>query len=256
MTESAALIESLRRIAAVGMPVGAARPDDAWLDRGLARAQYHELYTTDAEDAPSGAGFAIALALAADALPMMWLRTEADERAGGRLHGAGLAEIGLMPDALVLAVVADEPALLRAAADAARCPGLGTLLIEARGRAAGFDLTATRRLMLAAERSGVTAICLRIAAMPVPSAAATRWQVCAAASAALEAGAPGRPAFDIECLRRRGGAAGSRWRVEWNRDAKTFIPLHSAAALSGAGLSLALDRTVARDPRSPVRRSR
>ena len=35
-------------------------------------------------------------------------------------------------------------------------------------------------------------------------------------------GAPGMPAFEIELLRQRGGPAGWRWRVEWDRDRVSF----------------------------------
>jgi protein ImuA len=252
VSDSTALIARLRGLAAAGSPAQAdPRAADAWLGEGLARAQLHEIYAREADDGPSGIGFGIALALAARAVPLLWLRTEGCERAIGRPHAGGLADLGLPADSLVLAVVADEPALLRAAADAARCAGLGTLLIESAGAARGLDLTATRRLMLAAEASGVTVLSVRVGAEPSPSAAATRWGVAAVPSTALDANAPGFPAFDIECLRRRGGPAGTRWRVEWDRDAKSF----RGTPLSGAGLSLAADRAAARHQAAPVRRA-
>lgn len=256
MNDSSALIARLRGIAAgTGATQGEPAQADDWLTQGLATAQLHEIYALDAEDGASGAGFGIANALAAGALPLLWLRTEACERAQGRLHATGLAELGLRADALLLGIVADEPALLRAAADAARCTGLGCVLIESVGRAPGLDLTATRRLMLAAEASGVTVLSLRVGAEPAVSAAATRWAVASATSTALDQGiggkAPGLPAYDVECLRRRGGPAGGRWRVEWDRNAKSF----RGAPLSGAGLSLAADRPAARYPAAPVRAS-
>ncbi|GAA0659418.1 protein ImuA [Sphingomonas insulae] len=256
MSDSSALIAQLRRLAAGTDPAQAvAAPADAWLTDGLGRAQLHDIYAVEDDDGPSGAGFGIAAALAAGAMPLLWLRTEACERSQGRLHAIGLIELGLAADSLVLGVVADDTALLRAAADAARCAGLGTVLVESVGRAPGFDLTATRRLVLAAEASGVTILSLRIGAQPTPSAATTRWGVTAVPSIALDqgggAGAPGMPAFDVECLRRRGGPAGQRWRVEWDRDAKSF----RGASLSGAGLSVASDRAAARHPAAPVRRT-
>lgn len=256
MSDSSALIARLRRIAAGDRAAQAvAAPVDAWLAQGLTRAQLHEIYAVEEGDGPSGAGFGLAVSLAAGALPLLWLRTEACERTEGRLHASGLIELGLSADSLVLGIVADEAALLRAAADAARCPGLGTVLVESVGRAPGFDLTATRRLMLAAESSGVTVLSLRIGAEPTASAAATRWGVAAVPSTALDQGmgegAPGFAAFDVECLRRRGGPAGQRWRVEWDRDAKSF----RGASLSGAGLSVAPDRAAARHPAAPVRRT-
>lgn len=252
MPESPALIESLRHIAALGAKVQAPRAPEAWLTEGLPSGQLHELYAAEPEDAAAAAAFAVATALAARATPMLWLRTEEAERQGGQLHASGLLELGLAPAAILLALVRDEAALLRAGADAARCAGLGVLVLESRGRAPGLDLTATRRLMLAAEASGVTILSLRIGAPPSPSAAATRWGIAAAPSRALAADAPGAPAFIVELLRQRGGPAGARWQVEWNRDATTF---ESIPALSGARLPLVADRAVAQHPRAPVRRT-
>jgi protein ImuA len=264
-TAPAALVARLRRLAGAGIAASDARAADAWRTAGLVRAQLHEVYAATPDDAAAATGFALALALAAGALPVLWVRIEREERGGGRPYAAGLAELGVSPDQLVLVLVPDEPALLRVAADAARCPGLGLVLVESRGRAPGLDLTATRRLMLAAEASGVTVLSVRIGAEPVASAAATRWGVAAATSGAipdvLDAGAgagsavPGLPAFDVECLRRRGGPAGTRWRVEWNRETRCFEPLDLAPALAGAGLSMAAGGTVARDAPAPVRRT-
>ncbi|WP_374293796.1 ImuA family protein [Sphingomonas sp.] len=253
MTDSAALIAHLRHLANAS-PAEAGEPQapDAWLVEGLARGQLHEVFAIDGADGACAAGFAVALTLAAGGTPLLWLRNQDTERAAGRLHGPGLIEMGLNPATLVLAVVEDDAALLRAAADAARCPGLATLIVEAWGRMPGYDLTATRRLMLAAETSGVTILALRVDAEPSPTAAATRWGVTPALSARLEADAPGAPAFDVELLRRRGGPAGTRWRVEWNRDTQSFDP----APLSGASLPLGVDRATARMPPAPVRRPR
>ncbi|WP_235535058.1 ImuA family protein [Sphingomonas sp. Leaf339] len=254
------LIARLRwEVAGTGTTQTDDRAADAWLTTGLAPAQLHEIYAAEAADGTAAIGFAVALALAAGALPVLWVRTEKDERQAGRLHAGGLAELGLPPDSIVLVVAADEAALLRVAADAARCSGLGMLLVESRGRAPGLDLTATRRLMLAAEASGVTVLSVRIDAAPVPSAAATRWGVAAMPSVPLEAEAPGLPAFDVESLRRRGGPAGARCRVEWNRENRSFdpCPIQPAAqtALAGSGLPLVAGGAAARDAPASVRRS-
>lgn len=252
MSDSPLSIAALRQLVAGG---GATqtdpRPTDAWRREGLARAQLHEIYAADTADGPAAIGVAVAFALAADALPLLWLRAEGHEATTGRLHATGLLELGLPPDALVLVVAPDEVVALRVAADAARCAGLGTLLVESRGRAPGLDLTATRRLMLAAEGSGVTVLSVRVGAEISPSAAATRWAVAACPSTALAADAPGGPAFEIECLRRRGGPAGTCARVEWNRDDRCF----QEAPLAGAGLSLAAGGPAARRPAAPVRRT-
>ncbi|WP_294233396.1 hypothetical protein [uncultured Sphingomonas sp.] len=254
MEEPFALIDRLRGAAAVqargqglGQGLGAAERSGGMPP--LVPAQLHEIHALLPEEAASGAGLAVGCLLAARAWPVLWLRTEAAERQGGRLHGPGLLAMGLDPEELVVVVVADDAALLRAAADGARCPGLGSVVAEGWGAMRGLDLTASRRLMLAAEASGVLMILLRIGGQVVPSAAATRWSVAPAPSRAFAAEAPGPPAYDLELLRRRGGPAGARWRVEWNRDTQSFDP----APLSGARLPLVADRAVAGTPPAPVR---
>ena len=213
--------------------LGAAEVDRA-LGGGLARGRLHEVFA-EAGEAGSAAGFAALLGLCAgEGRPLLWLRTEAAQQEAGRLHATGLAELGLDPGALLLGLVPDESALLRAAADATRCAGLGALLVECRGAARGLDLTASRRLMLAAETSGVTVLVLRVMVelrFP-PSAADTRWQVSAAPSRPLEADAPGAPMFNLELLRRRAGPPAGPWRLEWNRDDKSFREQRESAPLS------------------------
>lgn len=256
MRDSLAQLARLRLLAAVPARARDGGEPADWLAGGLPRAQVHELHATEPGDAAAAAGFVVAMAVVGNMAPLIWLRTEAVERQAGRLHATGLLELGLDPAALVLVLVPDEAALLRAAADAARCSELGAVVVEAWGRAPGLDLNATRRLQLAAETSGATVLLLRvaghIAGAPAPSAAATRWGIAACPSTALDADAPGRPAFIIDLQRRRGGPSGQRWRVEWDRDTQCF----DAATLSGAGLSLAADRAAALDPPAFVHRTR
>jgi len=216
---------------------------DGWLDGGLSRGRLHEVVAGEGGDAGAAAGFGALLALrAGEGKPLLWLRTEGAERQGGKLYAGGLVELGLDGGAVMLGLVADDAALLKAANDAARCAGVGALLVECWGDPKPLDLTATRRLMLAAEASGVTVLLLRIAANETPSVADTRWRVEPAPSVPLAdgtaAGAPGHPAFDVELLRRRAGPAGAKWRVEWNRERRVFQQ-PAAAPLSGAVLPVA-----------------
>ena len=253
MAESVASLSRLRRRlarlervrpreAAACFATGHAAIDD-WLGGGLGQGRLHEVVTAEAEEAGSAAGFAAMLGvLAGKGRPLLWLRTEAAERRGGRLYATGLGELGIDGHAVLVGLVADDAALLKAANDAGRCAGLGALLVECWGDPRALDLTATRRLMLAAEASGVTVLLLRMAAAESPSAADTRWRVAAAPSLPLADGsangAPGHPAFDVELLRRRAGPAGPTWRVEWNRDRRAFQD-PAAAPLSGVVLPVA-----------------
>jgi protein ImuA len=218
---------------------------DTALGGGLMRGRIHELFAAEDDDGPSATGFAVLLALraAGPESPILWLRTDEAEQRGGGLHAHGLTELGGDPGALVLGFSPDAKALLRSAADAARCPGLKALIVECWGKCASLDLTASRRLALAVEQSGVTLFLLRREAEPVPSAADTRWAVRAAPSQALEINAPGAAMFEIELLRHRARSAGMRWRLEWNRDLLIFIE----PALSGAVVPLSSRRQAATD---------
>jgi protein ImuA len=197
-------------------------PLDRALDGGMARACVHELFGAGEEEG-AATGFSLLLAhqSAGDA-PLLWLRTQAAARAGGLAYGPGLAALGIDPARLLVGMMADDAMLLRAAVDALRCPAVGALVIELRGRAPLYDLTASRRLALAAEGSGVTAFLLRIGAEPVPSAAETRWRVTAAPSTPVPGNGPGLTAFDLHLLRRRAGPDGLRWRLAWDNETGAF----------------------------------
>lgn len=220
-----------QRIAGLARPAGPAAArfalGDPWLDAaiggGLARGCLHELYAVDADDTASATGFALLLArlAGADGRTLLWLRGKDEARRGGTLYGPGLAALGVDPARLVVGIAPDPLALLRAASDALRCAGLAALVIECAGRIPRLDLTASRRLALAAAASGVTALIVRSQADPVPSAAETRWAIAAAPSTALM-GAPGVPAFSVALLRHRGGREGLTSVLEWDDEHAAF----------------------------------
>ncbi|TPE47389.1 hypothetical protein [Amaricoccus solimangrovi] len=201
------------------VPLGAPLLDGA-LGGGLARGRLHEIFACEAADATAASGFA---AMLATRLPgaILWLR-----RAGARgvPYPPGLAALGLDPARLILATLPDPTALLRAAADAARCPGVGVVVAVARGESRALDLAASRRLALAAERSGATVLLVRIEARECPSAARTRWRVAAAPSLPLAGRAPGAPALRLELPRRRGGPPAGPWLMEWDRAERCLRP--------------------------------
>jgi protein ImuA len=193
------------------------------LGGGLARATLHEVYASGTADLAAATGFSVGLALrAAGTRPILWVRQDVLDAETGRLHPPGLAELGFDPSRILLVRARDAQGVLRAGAEAARCPALGAVLIEPWGEPRLLDLTASRRLALAAGASGVMTVLLRACSRQDASAAHTRWQVAALSSRALQANAPGDPAFSLRLLRHRGGLGEREWRVEWSRERQSF----------------------------------
>lgn len=180
---------------------------------GLARAALHEVL---AADPGCGAAFCAVL-LARTGGTVLWIAGGRDELLA---WPPGLARCGLAPANLVLARAERWPDALWAMEEALRCPAVtGAVLALAgeppRRAAGGPDLTATRRLQLAAEAGGALGLLLRPdAAHPAPTAAVTRWRVGPLPTAPVGAGLD-EPRWRLELLRVRGGAPGGPWAVTW-----------------------------------------
>lgn len=188
----------------------------------LARGALHEFYAGAEADGVSLSGLAMMLGNAGGKQATLWIRHEAQASETGAPHPAGLAELGFDSTRLLLVRARDVSSALQAGLEGARCAALGAVIVEIRGEARAYDLTASRRLSLAAKTSGVPVFLLRSGAKVMASAAETRWLVCAAPSRALAAKAPGPPAFHLTLLRARHGQEGLQHHLEWNRDAHGF----------------------------------
>jgi protein ImuA len=174
---------------------------------GLPLAGLHEVL---AAEPGAGMGFsALLLARAQAALPgrsVLWIASEPDA------YPPGLAQLGLSAASLIL-IRAPRPAdALWAAEEGLRCPAIAAVLLLN----AAPDLTAARRLQLAAETGGGIGLLLRgDDESPGPTAALTRWRL---AARPAEGGSPhhlGEPAWEIGLLRARGGRPGA-WAGEWD----------------------------------------
>jgi protein ImuA len=238
----AQLTASREACSTVHVPMGHAGIDRA-LGDGMARAKLHEMIADTACNAAAATGFAAMCAQRVGGA-IAWVSVEGSDRT---LDPHGMRELGIDPARMLLVQVPDSATLLLVAAEALRCTALGTVVIELWHEPRRIDLTVSRRLVLGAEASGVTALLLRIAVQPVASAAHTRWAVSAAPSLPLTANAPGPPTLDLQLLRQRGGPAGMRWRVEWDRDQTSFrTPLPGGVASIPAHGSLAGNADTAR----------
>jgi protein ImuA len=219
----------------------------------LGEAGLHEVYAAPCAGPAATAGALLAFARqAACTRPMLWARQTVLDGEMGRPYPPGLAEFGVDPASLILARAGDHAGVLQAGLEGARCRALGAVLIELWGEARALDLTASRRFVLAAEASGTPVFLARYAARPQASAAQTRWLAEPAASRALEANAPGPPAFTLTLLRHRGGVQPVTLRLEWNRDRSCFEDGSLHAGRSGAEVSSAArtkqDQTTAGPP--------
>uniref|UniRef100_UPI001F33B2C3 ImuA family protein n=1 Tax=Falsiroseomonas oryziterrae TaxID=2911368 RepID=UPI001F33B2C3 len=175
---------------------------------GLARAGLHEVL---AAEPGAAAGFSAVVLGRAAASPgtspggaVLWIGPDPDA------WPPGLARFGLSPAALVM-VRAPRPADgLWAMEEALRCPAVAGALLNL----SELDLTAARRLQLAAEAGGALGLLLRPDSEdPGPSAALTRWRV----GALPGEGSPhslGDPRWQLDLLRCRGGTPRS-WSVTW-----------------------------------------
>jgi protein ImuA len=217
----------------------------------------HEILASEKSDAASLFGFGAILATLLSTqlgrAPCFIVRSY--QRSGGRLYPPGLAEMGIDPARFFNIHAPDFLAALKATADIARSGAAGAVLMEVEGNPRLLDLTASRRLALAAEKAGTAVLLLRLGARAVPSAAYSRWQVGAASSLPLLAGAPGAPAFAVTLLRHRRMGAKQSARLTWNQQEQRFNehaiattsqekqPAQTRAPPFGAALSLVARRT-------------
>ncbi|WP_416907558.1 MAG: hypothetical protein ACMVO5_11050 [Polymorphobacter sp.] len=202
----------------------------------------HELYAATAGDDLAALSLALLLAGRNERAGAIVWAFEARRARGARPYAPGLAGLGLAPERLVLVCAPDLLALLRAAADAVACPALAAVVIAAPQGGAAFDLTASRRLALAAARTGVPVLAVRGGGV-VPSAARTRWAVRRRCARPLAAQAPGHAAYALELLRNRAGPAGLALDLEWDADERCF-----RAAAAGGVAAVAGQRAAAQPP--------
>jgi len=220
-------IQRIERSAATAhgvLPFGIEAIDRALPGGGLARGALHEILGMGGDEEDG----ALAAAFAAGILGRLTLFAGGEGR-GERglvlwclprpdLYGPGLVAHGLDPGRLVLVRAPRDAEILWAMEEGLRTPGIVGVV----GEVGSLPAAASRRLQLAAERSGITAFLLRrwrdggqaTRERALPNAAVTRWRVAALPSRPLW-GEPGvgRARWRIELLRCRGGEPAC-WEVE------------------------------------------
>lgn len=211
---------------------GVASLDQA-LAGGLAGGALHEI--GPAAPLQGGAVTGFAVALAARALggrgQAVWIQSDFAVTEVGALYGPGLDLMGLPMGRLVIVRVPRPRDALWGMEEALKCRAVGAVVAEVAREAA--DLTATRRLALAAREGGGFGVILHPNAAPDsqsrcshPSTATTRWEVASARSERDRFGGLGPTTFALSLVKNRRGRTG-QWRLWWDHHACTF-----AASLS------------------------
>jgi protein ImuA len=195
----------------------------------LRRAALHEFYPAAQRDAMASGGLLLGLAAQQQDGMILWVRQEALSRECGQPCPSGIVEFGVDPQRVVLVRARDAQAVLQAGLEGARSGALAAVLLETWGEAPLYDLSASRRLALAAREAGAQVLLAPVAAPIKASAAETRWRVETSPSFALATRAPGHPVYNLSLLRARNGRDGTTYRLEWNRDARSFLSCHDIA---------------------------
>jgi protein ImuA len=177
-----------------------------WRPPSPARPTLSEIFAVQPRDA-AWAGFV--LAQLNPAKPLLWVQERMAILESGRIHPPGLG----LPN-LIHVEARDTRTALWAMEEGVRCAGLSAVIGEIWGDPAALDFTATRRLAVAAERSGVAAFLIRLGGHANLSGARMRWRIASLPSLAhpFDARAPGPSVWDAELFRARGLPPG-RWSI-------------------------------------------
>jgi len=195
---------------------------------GLASAGVHEIAAAAPADMAAASGFAAALMARRlahlpdeDTRPLLWGRHGASAREYGRLYGHGLTAFGLASERLLTVTLNHPRAILWTIEEALKSTALAGIIADMKMGA--LDLTASRRLMLAAHEAGTPLFLVFERPLEGATAALTRWRIAPHASGPprFDTDAPGLAAWTLTLERSRAGLPG-QWTVEWHHETHRF----------------------------------
>ncbi len=199
--------------------LGATEIDDCLPWGGLPLSALHEIFAGAPGGIGAATGFCAALVARLtgenDGL-VLWCESARALDAGG-LYAPGLVRFGLAPRRVIAVRARDDDDALWAMEQGLGAGRIAAVVAEI----AGISPVQTRRLQLAAETHGATALILRphdpAAETHGASAAVTRWRIDARAGAGADDGdrpGLGRARWRAEMFRCRGGEPHA-WEMEW-----------------------------------------
>lgn len=183
------------------LPFGVPTLDRHLPKGGLSLGALHEVGGGGAGRADRGAAAAFAAGIAARLPgPVLWCVARAD------LFAPGLEQMGLTPDRVIHVEAGDDRAVLACMEEGLRHGGLAAVVADV----VRLSMVASRRLHLAAKRSGTIGLALRgtpdgTCDFGQPTAAMTRWRISVLPSAPLPVAGVGRARWHVELVRARAG---------------------------------------------------
>ena len=221
----ASLRDEIRKIegfktatATASMHFGITELDNAFPDKCLPLGTTHEFISDSPESSAATASFiaAILSKVVQNNATVLWVSKSKT------LYAPGLLPFGITPDRIVFIHVSRDKEALWAIEEALRAKGLMAVV----GEIGDADLTATRRLQLAVEKSGTTGLLLRNNPRKIEqsSVCVTRWKIDPLPSIEQN-GLPGlgQPRWNVELQKVRHGQPG-KWAIEWNDYSFSLIP--------------------------------
>jgi protein ImuA len=218
----AKLETSLFRAAPASLSLGVPEIHRHLPGQGLACGVLHEVLAATHNETPAALGFLLALtSLALKAKPGLAVLV-ASQRAlapWGGLYGHGLNRLGVDPDRLMLVAARTDKEALWALEEILRSRVRPAMVTGA--LASCPDLTASRRLNLAAAALAIPLSLACTEKVSGASAAATRWRIGTLPASRDRFGALLNPRWSVSLERCRHGRPG-KWFVEWNHVAHRF----------------------------------
>lgn len=185
------------------LPFGVREMDERLPGGGLSRGALHEVAGggAGAVDGAAAALFVAGIAARTEG-KILWCLTRPD------LFAPALARAGLHPDRVIYAEADREEDVLASFEEGLAFGGLGAVV----GEIVRLPMTVSRRLQLAAEKSGTIGLALRRWRRPaeasdfgMPTAAVTRWRISVLPSEPLPVPGVGRARWLAELIRARAG---------------------------------------------------
>ncbi len=196
---------------------------DRTLQGGLQLCALHEIVAARPRDRAAASGFAFAVAARFAGVPakaraaIVWIVEAKAARETGGLYGPGLALLGVDPARLILVETRDAQESLWAMEEALKCHSPAAVIGEIWGLTKIYDLAASRRLVLAARKSGTPGLLIAAGlageAEHLSSGAGMRFEIATSASLCLPSAGgrlpmPGKTVWAVRLVKARAGPQG------------------------------------------------